>query len=59
MPSVNVMTGNHDSDCVYMGEGVQWKSVMPLAEYIGNGVNKTDGTDTWGNQVDGKIPGHG
>ena len=52
VPSDNVMAGKHDSDCVFMGEGVQWKSVMPLAEFIGNGVNKSDDTDTWGNAGD-------
>ena len=50
----------HDSNCVFMGDGVQWKSVMPMTtDYGGSGVNKTDGTDTWGNNLDGNVPGHG
>ena len=65
MPSVYVMDDvwdayhAHDSNCVFMGDGVQWKSVMPLAEYNGTGVNKVDGTDTWGNRLDPKPTGHG
>ena len=39
----------YDSDCVFMGNGVQWGSVMLLANYEGSGENKPDGTDTWGN----------
>ena len=59
VPSGNVMDNgygiwhSHDSNCVYMGDGVQWKSVMPMTtNYIGYGVNNTDGTDTWGNDND-------
>ena len=49
----------HDSNCVFMGDGVQWKSVMPMTtDYSGWGVNKSDGTDTWGNNLDVKPPKH-
>ena len=61
VPSGNVMDSvvggfdqqyAHDSNCVFMGNGVQWGSVMPLTNYEGDGENKMDGTNTWGNDND-------
>lgn len=58
MPSTKVMDDGmvewhaHDSNCVFMGEGVHWGSVKATDPYYGDGEDIPDGLTTWGNNLD-------
>ncbi|KAL9123483.1 MAG: hypothetical protein Q9175_008349, partial [Cornicularia normoerica] len=58
VPSTKVMNDGmvewhaHDSNCVFMGEGVHWGSVKATDPYYGDGEDIPDGLTTWGNNLD-------